>query len=379
VSEFLCKKGANDARMLVHPCEFATNLARKSTALPTRPVMRQAARVEIVEVLRALAALSVKWFHLTNQYAGWVADSGSLGWLGVEVFFVISGFVVPLSIAIFLSGTGTYTMRSASLFLARRITRLEPPYILSVLLVVSLGFASSLAPGFAGAAPEVDFLQLVSHLIYIAPLVGEDWLQPVYWTLAYEFVFYVSMAILFPFVAVSGRALGFALFAFVLLVGCWVGAVPSLALLFIVGIAVYRCFWLKDGTFSGCLVAIFALIVIALKGQGAAAIVGGVTGLLIIGARAFKFGTGYFSRALIWLASISYSLYLLHVPIGGRVVNLGRRWIEGPWQELALSLLALVICLVAAWVFHKVVEVPAHALSRRVKAPPTIGAKMQTT
>ena len=75
-----------------------------------------------VEYLRGLAALSVTWFHLTNTYSlNWVRESGSLGWLGVEAFFVISGFIIPYS----LHRSG-YTLRDFPNFMLRRIVRLEP-------------------------------------------------------------------------------------------------------------------------------------------------------------------------------------------------------------------------------------------------------------
>jgi peptidoglycan/LPS O-acetylase OafA/YrhL len=60
-------------------------------------------KLEIISLLRVLAALGVAWFHFTNGNvsfldAGWLKNSGKYGWLGVEVFFVISGFVVPYSL-----------------------------------------------------------------------------------------------------------------------------------------------------------------------------------------------------------------------------------------------------------------------------------------
>jgi peptidoglycan/LPS O-acetylase OafA/YrhL len=60
-------------------------------------------KFEIIEVLRGLAAFSVMWFHFTNGnqdflQEGWLELSGKYGWLGVEVFFVISGFIIPYSL-----------------------------------------------------------------------------------------------------------------------------------------------------------------------------------------------------------------------------------------------------------------------------------------
>jgi peptidoglycan/LPS O-acetylase OafA/YrhL len=99
---------------------------------------------------------------------------------------------------------------------------------------------------------------------------------------------------------------------------------------------------------------------VAANAQGSA-IVGGATGLILALARlpAPKILTG--------LGAISYSLYLTHVPVGGRVVNLGRRLgLEGGLSELSLSLLGLAVSLLFAWVFYKLFEVPATALAHRL-------------
>jgi peptidoglycan/LPS O-acetylase OafA/YrhL len=54
-------------------------------------------RIEILDGLRGFAALWVAWFHFTHGsglfQAGPVLASGNYGWLGVEIFFAISGFV----------------------------------------------------------------------------------------------------------------------------------------------------------------------------------------------------------------------------------------------------------------------------------------------
>ena len=107
-------------------------------------------RLKVVDQLRGLAALSVAWFHLTNQYHDWAGQSGSFGWLGVEVFFVISGFVIPLSLAGDWQQRG---VRALPLFLARRIVRIEPPYLASVLIVVLLNIIAAQVPGFRGDQP----------------------------------------------------------------------------------------------------------------------------------------------------------------------------------------------------------------------------------
>src|SRR5436190_8707485 len=96
-----------------------------------------------VEALRGLASLAVAWFHLTNQY-DWnaVRWSGRFGYLGVDCFFVISGFIIPYS----LHRAG-YTIGGFPRFMARRLVRLEPPYLVAIALIIALAYVSTWAPG----------------------------------------------------------------------------------------------------------------------------------------------------------------------------------------------------------------------------------------
>jgi peptidoglycan/LPS O-acetylase OafA/YrhL len=67
------------------------------------------------------------------------------------------------------------------------------------------------------------------------------------------------------------------------------------------------------------------------------------------------------------LGSLSYSLYLVHTPVGGRVINLfGRFAPDTPWADLLLSLSGLAVSLATAFIFWRWIEQPAIKLARQV-------------
>src|SRR5260370_32716067 len=156
-----------------------------------------AQQIFTVEALRGIAALSVTWFHLTNTYPlDWVRHSGFYGWLGVEMFFVISGFIIPYSLH-----RSQYKVAHFPRFLLRRLVRLEPPYLTSIVLILFIWELAARAPGFGGAPPSYSLGQVFAHFLYVIPLTHYSWLNIVYWTLAYEFVFYILAAFLWPLLA----------------------------------------------------------------------------------------------------------------------------------------------------------------------------------
>lgn len=307
-----------------------------------------------VECLRGLAALSVTWFHLTNNFAAsWVKSSGQLGWLGVEAFFVISGFIIPYSL--FLSD---YKVSQFWRFILRRMVRLEPPYLLSIIIVVSLAYLSASVPGFRGEAPSYCLPQIAAHLLYVVPLTRYSWINVVYWTLAYEFVFYIFAGLAYP--ALVKKA-AFPLQILLLSLFCCLvlyQALPSQLLLFALGVMSFRCLVGIDSIV--CYLALVALLGVTIAH---------ISGAIYLFVVLTTCGVLVFVRvphfaALGFLGSISYSLYLLHVPIGGRIINLGRRICDSSECDFGLSILALLVCLVAATVYWRLIEQPAHAASK---------------
>lgn len=328
-----------------------------------KPVAR---KIEVVEYLRGMAALAVTWFHLTNSYStdSWVRVSGSLGWLGVEVFFVISGFVIPLALA---RTYEHYSIRDFPNFLGRRIARIEPPYLVSVALTIALWHLSSATPGFAGQDPDWTAPQLLAHAFYLVPLTDRTWLQPVYWTLAWEFAFYLVMGVVFPLIGRSASLSAALLLTGLLLLAVTAALISPYALLFVAGFWVFRSIdeaASVSARTTGVACAALAMVVAGMESP-ALAVTGSLTALAMIALREWR-APRCLHGVLATLGTLSYSLYLTHVPVGGRVVNLGKRFVDAPAAEMVLSLVALGVSLAFAWLFHRWIEAPAVRASRRI-------------
>src|SRR4051812_35797682 len=110
--------------------------------------MSQDGRIETLDALRGLASLGVCWFHLTTVNRaflpdGFVKASGGYGALGVQIFFVISGFIIPLAL-----GQSDYKFRDYPRFLLKRILRLDPPYLITIAAGLFLTCLSAAIRGF---------------------------------------------------------------------------------------------------------------------------------------------------------------------------------------------------------------------------------------
>ena len=318
------------------------------------------ARIEIIDPLRGLAALSVAWFHFTNAGAlfdnVWLRLSGAYGWLGVEIFFVISGFVIPYS----LSQTKYRFPMDAVRFVSKRIIRLDPPYIVAIAFTIMLWYVSAAVPGFRGSPPHIEPVGLLLHLGYLNAFFGYPWVIPVLWTLAIEFQFYILIATCFPIIAHESsvvRILGIAALcgsAFVFPDG---GYAFHYMALFALGIATFYKYVgiVSVRTYVLMVAPIFAAAVFSVG--NAIAIAGLLTALVVAFARVPRIAS------LAFLGSISYSFYLVHIPVGGRVMNLGKRLALSSGENMVVLLIAFCASVIVAYLMHKLVEVPAQKWS----------------
>src|SRR5882724_10180383 len=107
-----------------------------------------------IDFLRGIAALGVTLGHLVNSDPLRFSQLPILqyvtgyGHLGVQVFFVISGFVIPYSMYF-----GNYKINNISKFVLKRLSRLEPPYIISIFVCIILAYTATLTPYYKGPFP----------------------------------------------------------------------------------------------------------------------------------------------------------------------------------------------------------------------------------
>ncbi|MBS0517123.1 MAG: acyltransferase [Proteobacteria bacterium] len=322
-------------------------------------------RIAIVEAMRGLASIAVACFHfsvLSSSPIGRFAHA--YGWLGVDVFFVISGFVIPLS----LHGRD-HSARDFPKFLMRRLARLEPPYLLSIALVLAAWQLSTLAPGFSGTPPTYSLPQIGFHFFYLIPLTHYEWLGPTYWSLAYEFVFYIVVGLTFASLASRPSLFTFGVVAAFGAVSLYAqhrffpaSLMVARILEFGVGVLLMRLVvdppWAKvqsEAWLGLCLVAVFAF------GNWAIGIAVLATAAAIYFGKDLRLG-----RWAYVIGGFSYSLYLTHTIVGGRIENLGRRFGDGALYDTALLIVSLAVSIAFAMVFSRLFEAPFRRLSHRI-------------
>lgn len=322
-------------------------------------------KVEIVEALRGVAALSVAWFHFTHGNPHFLDDgytklTGEYGWVGVYIFFVISGFVIPYSLH-----RADYHVRSDYFrFLGKRLVRLEPPYLICIALTILLWYASYLTPGFRGSPPSWSTSQVLFHVAYLVPFFGETWLSPVFWSLAIEFQFYISVALMYPILASKSVLVRFGTLTVMVVLSYFFRDrifLLSYLGLFAIGILVFHFHAMLVSATVFVASSAIAAFVVGLTHDPVIAGAALVTGLLIAFGRHVRVGP------LVYLGTISYSLYLLHVPIGGRVINLGERFAVSGFGQAVTLAGAVALSILAAHVFYRVVERPSRAMSARIQ------------
>lgn len=143
-----------------------------------------------IQALRGIAALMVCCYHFSYLISeSWCETAFSHGWLGVQIFFIISGFIMVHT----TSGIKSHYQTGAWRFFGNRIIRIIPLYYLCTLLHI--------APAIGDGFSDIDGDLLISSLLFIAPLtshVGPEYGMPsleVGWSLNYEMLFYAVFAI----------------------------------------------------------------------------------------------------------------------------------------------------------------------------------------
>jgi peptidoglycan/LPS O-acetylase OafA/YrhL len=321
--------------------------------------------------LRGIAASWVVIYHFIYRIdAYWLPDNPALaaeiipwhvnlwGLLAVHLFFIISGFVIFMTIE-----------RSNTVldFAVSRVARLYPAFWVSVLLTTLLAVALPVP------IQQVTLGQAAVNLTMLNLFVAVPSVELVYWSLAYELAFYVLMAILLTSGLIRKIEIVGSIwvgFAFVLL-----KLVPALgdhipwriqtalilpyASLFFAGIIFFKI-W-TEGATKGRYTLVILCLLEHVWGHSAywtaiMTVVFAVFALCVSGR-----GRWLASRPCIFLGTISYSLYLIHGTLGFRLQLLNHALGLPPLANLVV---ALAVTVSAAAAVTYLVERPANRAIR---------------
>ena len=364
------------------------------------PVKAPPRRFEALDSLRGVCAVLVVMFHMpvASHWRDWPLIQH--GYLFVDFFFVLSGFVIAHAYAERLK-----TRADAGRFMVRRLGRVWPLHVLMLAAFIGLELVR-LWTHFDGAAPftrdrSVEAIWTNLLLIQAYNIHGYlTWNGPA-WTLSVEVGCYVVFAALL--MLLPGRRFG---------VWRWVGA--GLAILGAVIVATQAPRWMNTthdfafpravyGFFLGAALQGVWLRIPRLKGvaatvleaatliglclfiawaEGPVAVL--VTLLFVAGVWVFAGEDGALSRLLdtrplVTLGRWSFAIYMVHMFVltvmlilarkahllpGGRRIDFGSVWLN---DLFAIGMFGLIVAL--AVLAHKTVEVPAQKLIDRWTKP----------
>lgn len=303
-----------------------------------------------LDALRALAAINLVLFHFTHVYDVKFGYSPPLGWqwpygaYGVEMFFILSGYVNSMSLL----------RRGRPLdFVAARLIRIVPIFLIVIfanLWVMTLPPLSS---------QTVTVGQFIANLTLMPRVFGYECIDPVMWTLQVEMMFYGVLVMLFQLGALRRYFLGWGLLLALSLTVCpaldaleatstesgWFAAATAVrhllfldyVPLFAIGFLLYM---IKTGTgnrwanVSGIVVAaaVFHSIDHGKHNPLATLLILG-----IVTAAAYGRIPVLRLRPFVFISTISYAIYLCHNNLGSVLIY---RFNQSGWSPNASLALA---------------------------------------
>lgn len=354
------------------------------------PHRTQQNRFLLIDGLRGIAAIAVAGFHFYS--GGPLRDSLSKilpaplcvllehGSLGVEIFFVISGFIIA------------YSLRKAQVnlgfcvnFVLRRSLRLDPPYWATIALVIVINWVSNFILSDR-SAPIPGWGSILAHVFYLQNLLELDNIVPVFWTLCLEVQFYLFFIIYLGITQwlVQRYSLPYGPATTLLVLPPLTLSLVSLAFamvgepvqgfflpywyMFFMGVMLWwvlerkvvsTWFWSYTAAIAVVLVIHWDMRLVMVLATGC---------IIYLAAKLGQLHNWLSANWLQELGKISYSLYLVHTIIGMRVINIGYRVSKDvPIASLFWFLLAFATSITTAYLMYFLIEKPSIEISKRLK------------
>jgi len=353
-------------------------------------------RILSMEGLRGLAVTLVFFFHYEALFGAWVrpgtASAGVAGFLGtvgrcgVDLFFVLSGYLIYGAVIKARGSEGGGYLG----FMRRRVRRIYPTFLVMFSVYLAL---SKLAPGENKLPPGrlAALVYIVENALLLPGMFDIKPLMTVAWSLSYEVFYYAFIPLLVGALAMRSwqpraRVLTFLGLAGGFVVACFLGVEHVQLVLFISGILVYEASqsrrvaalasrpaaqWIATFALAAFLPVVFVVLTGAAPGLPAS--MGGrhvVRAIWLFGAlfvvtlvvfRAAGPLRALFSVApLRWLGNMSYSYYLMHglalKALALAIARVRPGWNPGDAGHWALLPIAFAVTLVSSAALFAAIE-----------------------
>ena len=308
-------------------------------------------KYDSIEALRFFAALAVIAFHLPIL---------GFGEFGVDVFFIISGFVISLS-----------TETETKYFFQKRLVRILPTYYFFTIGVFLL--AVMFPPLLNNTKP--DIFHLLKSLLFI-PFdkngIGHYPLFYVGWTLNYEIYFYALFAIALKISKKHRTILSTLLISVVFIFGKGFSYFPlqvysnSIVYEFVIGMAMYEFIVVRRYKYVLIILLIFLISIIFNRiSLDERFFYYGIPSTFFICGTIYFFQDRHMPNFLVILGSASYSVYLIHpfvVQIFDKILNFHEFTI---YYQFLTSVFCILFINISALFFYNLIELPTIKLLRK--------------
>ena len=352
------------------------------------------ARFSSIDTLRGIAALLVIWQHSAEKFINLpdVANNGrfiaditqdlDFGRIGIVCFFLISGFVIPSS----FKPSASHPIKN---FIVKRFFRLFPAYWLSILLILMYFFYIKV---------DIQTTAILANFTMLQSFFSQPHLIGLYWTLQIELVFYLFCVVLYYFNQLNNDKLLFIIISFfftlfmviqllIVLTDMPINISKEFQILpYIISIMFLGslCRKIYDGKLNSRLYLYTKLATLMCFGLPLFLLITSLLGFELVEA-SFRFGAGhslaillffigikYFNKPpkfMLWLGTISYSLYLfhpiilewlLHFIIHSNFSNL-----QGLHVIIYMTIITIASIIFAS-VLYKYIESPSINLGRKL-------------
>ncbi len=272
----------------------------------------------------------------------------------VCVFFLISGYVLFLHLE-----RNNYQLKNYGQFLMKRVIRLQLPLLACVLLILAINTTFQL---YNGVPIDFSLSKFLANISLTANFVGEDWYNPIFWTLSIELQFYLFIGLTFRLIRKFPFPwlLGLGILAFLLNYNFQTrGTLVEFTSYFTIGISMYL--------FHKKRLSLIHILILSAIGiydfHTNQAPVYYVSSVLFIPIILF---VSKRSKALEFAGEISFSFYLIHGAIGGMFLYFTSRYADQMWQKIGLLITALLISYAASYIFYLLIEKTSTRLVKRI-------------